>query len=189
MKIAAACLLLVVSYVPTPVRAQEAPAPEAAAVPQGRLAPGAPVERELAGGGAHVFEVALDANAFCYLVVEQNGVDVVLRAYAPDGAKLQEADQPNGLKGPERVAFVSATVGVYRLEVRSLDAKAAAGRYAARVEQLRPAVAGDEKRVEAMRLDDAARLLVIQRTPEARRGVVERYTRAAGLWHEIGDFD
>ena len=187
---AARCtVLLLLAGSIVPARAQEPPPAAAPAVSQGALEPGRPAERQLAGGSADVYDLRLDANQFCYLWVDQDGVDVVLRAWAPDGTRLQEADQPNGLTGPERVVFVTGAAGVYRLEVRALDPKAAAGRYAARVEQLRAAAPDDAKRVEAMRLDDAAKLLAIQRTAPKRREMIDGYTRAAALWHELGEFD
>jgi len=54
---------------------------------------------------------------FCILVVDQRGIDVVVRAFSPAGSQLREFDSPNGTSGPEDVTLIAATSGVYRIEV------------------------------------------------------------------------
>ncbi len=88
-----------------------------------------PVERELRGGEKHDYPLRLDAGEYALVVVEQRGIDVVVGAYAPDGAKIAEVDSPNGANGPEPVPIAATRSGSYRIEVRSFDAKAQPGRY------------------------------------------------------------
>ena len=90
---------------------------------------GKPVERELAGDAAHSYRITLAANQFLHVVVEQKGIDVVVALFAPDGKKVAEVDSPNGSQGPEPILVMAEVTGTYRLEVRSFDAKAGAGRY------------------------------------------------------------
>ncbi|MCA1630211.1 MAG: hypothetical protein LC774_07735, partial [Acidobacteria bacterium] len=82
---------------------------------------GKPVERELAGGGAHAYAVTVEAGQFLHIIVEQRGVDVVVALFAPDGKRLQEVDSPNGTQGAEPLKWVAKDSGVFRLEVRSLE--------------------------------------------------------------------
>src|SRR5262249_53427429 len=66
-----------------------------------KLEAGKPIERELKGGEAHTYEIALATGQYLDVVVEQKGIDVVVRVIAPDGKPLKEVDSPNGTEGPE----------------------------------------------------------------------------------------
>jgi CHAT domain-containing protein/Tfp pilus assembly protein PilF len=113
---------------------------------------GKPVERELAGGQTHTYELRLAAGQYFEVVVEQRGIDVVAALFGPDGKRLTEVDGPNGARGPETVWWVAEVDGSYRLEIRSLRKDAAAGRYEVRIEALRAATEGDRALAEALRL-------------------------------------
>ena len=104
---------------------------------------GKPVERELAGGGSHQYQIGLIAGRFLRLIVEQRGIDVVVTLVSPDGKQLLEVDSPNGAEGPESLGWVTESVGVYRVEIRSLEKDAAAGRYTVKLSELRAATADD----------------------------------------------
>ena len=59
---------------------------------------GQPIERELAGGAVHIYTVKLEANQYFNAVVEQKGIDVVVRVYNPAGEKIYEVDSPKDRK-------------------------------------------------------------------------------------------
>jgi hypothetical protein len=82
---------------------------------------GKPIERELKGGEAHSYKIALAAGQYLHAVVDQKGIDVVVRLFGPDGKQIAEVDSPNGTQGPEPVSLVTDAAGEYRLEVRALD--------------------------------------------------------------------
>ncbi|MEP6922778.1 MAG: hypothetical protein ABI967_16795, partial [bacterium] len=42
------------------------------------LVPGQPVEREIAGGQSHIYQITLQAEQFMRVVVEQKAIDVAL---------------------------------------------------------------------------------------------------------------
>ncbi|MCI0423222.1 MAG: hypothetical protein L0312_29030, partial [Acidobacteria bacterium] len=115
------------------------------------LEPGKPIERELAGGRAHSYQVTLASNQYLYVVVDQRGIDVVVTLFGPDDKKLIEVDSPNGAQGPEPVKVVSEAAGSYRIEVKSLEKDVAAGRYMVKIEELRVATAQDKSRIAAER--------------------------------------
>src|SRR6185436_10378199 len=98
---------------------------------------GKPIVRELAGGEAHSYRLALAAGQFCHVVVDQRGIDVVAALYGADGDKIVEIDSPNSANGPEAISLVAQASGTYRLEVRSLEKNAPAGRYEVKLEELR----------------------------------------------------
>jgi hypothetical protein len=64
------------------------------------LDPGKPIERELAGGQSHSYQIRLTEGQYLRVVVEQRGVDVVVTLLSPDGKKLIEVDSPNGIQRP-----------------------------------------------------------------------------------------
>ncbi len=91
---------------------------------------GTPIERTLAPGSAHEFTITLEANNFIQLVVEQRGIDVIVKVFSPAGKSLGEYDSPNGPDGPEHVSFVGIAAGGYRITVSPLDPHdAVTGRY------------------------------------------------------------
>lgn len=107
------------------------------------LQPGITVERALARGQSHTFGVSLEPDQFLQLVVDQHGIDVVVRVFPPAGKMLGEFDTPNGTEGPENVSLISAMAGVYRIEVAPLSngEEVAPGRFEMRILELRPATA------------------------------------------------
>src|SRR5216117_599451 len=56
------------------------------------LEPGQTIERELAGGQTHTYQIKLTAGQFLRVLVEQKGIDVVLALSSPDGRQLIESD-------------------------------------------------------------------------------------------------
>src|SRR6266850_3869589 len=93
------------------------------------LQPGTPVERTLAAGQSHSYTISLEQDQFLRLLVDQRGIDVVVRAFSPAGRQLGEFDTPNGTNGPEDVTVIAETSGVYRIEVAPLDPSPPPGRY------------------------------------------------------------
>jgi hypothetical protein len=75
--------------------------------------------------------------------VDQRGIDVVVRVVSPAGKTLGEFDSPNGTEGPENVSLISATAGVYRIDVSPLGdgEEVVPGRFEIRILELRAATA------------------------------------------------
>ncbi len=161
-----------------PAHAQDAPA---------KLAAGEAVTRELKGGDVHSFQLDTSAGQFLQLVVNQIGIDVVVLLYGPDGAKLAEVDSPNGTTGPEPVFVIAKAGGEHRVEVRSLEKTAPAGRYEVRLVELRAATPLDEKRIAAERLFAEATMFYSQGTAEGFRQAVAKYTESLPLFREVGE--
>jgi CHAT domain-containing protein/Tfp pilus assembly protein PilF len=149
---------------------------------------GKPVERDIAGGSKHLYNVGINSNEFIYLVVDQRGVDVVVRLYTPEGALIREVDSPNGTQGPEPLSYVSSSGGMFRLEVAPVDPQAPAGRYEVKIAERRPATSTDRTLlVEAeTAYEDAAKLLT-EKTKESREKAIVRFTQALSLWRAAGE--
>jgi CHAT domain-containing protein/Tfp pilus assembly protein PilF len=151
------------------------------------LEAGKPIERELAGGESHYYLLTLAAGQFCQAVVDQRGTDVVVALYNVDGEKIAEVDSPNAVNGPEAISLVAKASGNYRLEVRSKEKNAPAGRYEVKIEELRASAPKDKSRVAAQKAFTDAQYLRNQRTAEAYRGAIEKYQEALSLWHSLGE--
>ncbi|MDX6500859.1 MAG: hypothetical protein QOG23_4119 [Blastocatellia bacterium] len=104
------------------------------------LQPGAPIERTLAAGQSHSYTISLEQDQFLHLLVDQRGIDVVVRSFSPAGRQLGEVDTPNGANGPEDVTVIAETAGVYRIEVSPLSGyENPSGRYEIKIVEIRQA--------------------------------------------------
>ena len=104
------------------------------------LQPGTPIERTLAAGQMHSYTVSLEQDQFLQLVVDQRGIDVVVRVFSPTGRRLGEFDSPNGTEGPENVSVVAEAAGVYRIDVAPLSGyENPSGRYEIKILEVRKA--------------------------------------------------
>src|SRR5262245_37482035 len=71
------------------------------------LAPGQPIERELAGGETHFYSTLAGGGAYLRVVVEQRSVDVSLALIGADGRLLAETDSFIGVFNQQRLSFVT----------------------------------------------------------------------------------
>ena len=112
--------------------------PPAAQVEAQQLEQHRPIERTLGGKETHAYTIALDAGQFLDAAVNQRGVDVVVRVFAPDGKLLTEIDSPNGSQGDEPIALEAKSGGKYRIEVALLGQanNAAVGHYEIRINEV-----------------------------------------------------
>jgi CHAT domain-containing protein/Tfp pilus assembly protein PilF len=148
---------------------------------------GKPIERELASGQSHTYQMSLVAEQYLNVVVEQRGIDVVVILSGPDGNKLVEVDSPNGTDGPEPVKWVAENAGRHRLEVRSLEKDAKSGKYEVKLVELRAATSRDRNLAEADKLGNEAESLrqknqYDQAIPLAERALAIR-KKALGAEH------
>jgi CHAT domain-containing protein len=128
------------------------------------------------GGESHTYRLTLAEGDYVRVVVDQEGVDVVVSIYDPERRLLIRMDSPNGMRGPEAASALARVAGDYIVEVVAYEPPLAGG-YVLRVEGPRAAVAADETRVEAERQFVAA-----QQEPS-----VANFERALALWRQLGD--
>jgi len=154
--------------------------------PQGVLAPGAALEREIGGDEKHVYLLPLTAGQFARIVVEQPAVDAVLVLLSPDGRQSVEVNNYPAPE-PEYLSLTADTDGAYQLKISAADPKAARAKYAIRVEDWRAATPRDAQFVEVERkFSEATQLL--------RRGKADSLPQAAAIyqdalrrWRELGE--
>ena len=102
-----------------------------------------PLEREIAGGQKHIYQINFTENQYAKLLVEQRGIDVSARAFGADGKLIAEFDSELRTQGAETVEIVALSAGIYKLEVESKQKTSPAGRYEISIAELRPATAKD----------------------------------------------
>src|SRR5258706_14192122 len=72
---------------------------------------GIPIERTLAAGQSHTYNISIEQDQFMRLVVDQRGIDVIIHVFSPAGRQLGEFDSPNGTNGPEDVTLIAGQPG------------------------------------------------------------------------------
>ena len=90
---------------------------------------GKPIERQLSGGESHHYQLNVNAGQYARVIVEQQGIDVVVSVFGPDGKLITAVDNPNGSQGAETVHITAEATGLYRLEVTSFEKIARPGSY------------------------------------------------------------
>ncbi|HEU4510283.1 MAG TPA: PPC domain-containing protein [Pyrinomonadaceae bacterium] len=122
---------------------------------QTTLQTGSPIERELASNQVHEFSVAVEENHYVELVVEQRGIDVVVKVTSPNGKSLGQFDTPNGSQGPEHVSFLALNSGKYSVTVAALAPESMpSGRYVIKLLEVRQA---NEQELKVLKNRDAVK--------------------------------
>jgi CHAT domain-containing protein/Flp pilus assembly protein TadD len=116
------------------------------------LEPGRRINRELAEGQQHIYQIRLEVDQFLKVNVMQNGIDVIVQVAGSDGKQFMEIDSERMNRARESVAFVADAAGEYFLTVRPKLKAAPAGSYAIWVEELHAATDDDRALHEANKL-------------------------------------
>jgi len=149
------------------------------------LVPGQSVERELAGGQSHTYQINLAAGQFVRFRLGQRTIDGVLKLTAPDGKQLLEMNlTPAG--DEESLSFAVATAGSYRLIVQGNGDAALRGSYRLEATLHASVTAEDRKRVTAEALLVEANELLKQGDKGAQQAI-GRLDQALLLWRELED--
>jgi hypothetical protein len=119
------------------------------------LQAGVPIERTLGPGQVHEFTVSTKANSLVQLVVEQKGIDVIVKISSPDGKALSECDTPNGTQGNEQISFMAKESGKYSISVSPLNKdETTSGQYEIKLIEAREAT---EEEIEASKNRETAK--------------------------------
>ena len=148
------------------------------------IAPGSPVERQIAAGEVHVYTIG--AHPGHLLVrVEQMGTDVEVTLRDEAGSEVMRVDSPHGVWGPETLLVVASPGAEHRIEVRTLPG-ALPGRYALRIEELPEDTPAGRQRITAEGAVTAALQLYAGGTPQGRKEALARLREALPVWGELG---
>src|SRR6185369_6189223 len=151
------------------------------------LEQGKPIERQLAGGESHYYQLNVDAGQYVYVIVDQKGIDVVASLFGPDGKLITAVDNPNGANGAEPVHITAEATGIYRIEVTAFEKSARPGRYEVKLVELRSATQHDRDRLAARRAFDEAERLQSKGTRDSLEAAIKKYQEALDLYRVIQD--
>lgn len=160
------------------IAAQEAPKP-LPLLADGRHA--------LKGGESHSYSVNLSSGQFLYALIEQQGIDLSVSLFKPDGSQISVSDSPNDRGGTEPALLIADVSGEHRVEVRAPNAQATAAHYLIKIVALREATATDRQHVAAQRAFDEAQKLRAQPAATAKRNAIIKYQEALPLFQAAGD--
>jgi tetratricopeptide (TPR) repeat protein len=150
------------------------------------LEPGKPIGRELSGGQTHIYKIAMTSGQYLQVTVSQRGVNVLVTLFTPDGKKIGEVDGEQATVRSETISAIAEATGAYRIEVRSADKTAGAGRYEIKIEALKMATAEDKYHVAAEAIFREAKQLENGPAEDKRKGV-EKYQEALQLFRKASD--
>jgi CHAT domain-containing protein len=119
------------------------------------LDPDRRIEHHLAGSEQHRYHVALTAGELVHVVVEQEGIDVVVRVGDPSGNPVADFQDEIRPRGDEQVDVVAEKEGTYTLTIEPAR-RAVEGDYAIRVNARRAATDADRAMQESRKLRTAA---------------------------------
>jgi tetratricopeptide (TPR) repeat protein len=146
-----------------------------------------PIERRLTGGQIHQYTVMLLLGQYMHVVVDQQGIDLVISLYGPDGTKIVEMDRWSDTQGPEMLSHIATVSGSYRLEVRSAESRVPTGRYQVTLDELRSAITEDQARVAAEKAYADGDSLFNEGTAESRLKAGEKLEDSLRLWRTLRD--
>jgi CHAT domain-containing protein/tetratricopeptide (TPR) repeat protein len=129
-----------------------------------RLQQGDELKKQLKGGETHAYQVALLAGQFLSLIVDQQGIDVAVTLFTPEGKKVTAVDSLNSEYGPEPLVAIAETSGVYGIIVAAGNKESPPGEYDIRFAELRTPAPGDAEHVAAER--NIERAFELQSTAE-----------------------
>lgn len=147
-----------------------------------RLSPGSTLDLPLTSGASRSFRLDLQTGEVAHVVVEQQGIDVVVALFDPAGSRVAAMDSPNSVRGHEHLWAVAEIAGPHRLEVRALHAEAPDGAVEIRVVEIRQAEDRDRLRAAAGRAYMEGLELHSLETVEALDRVRELHRRALALY-------
>lgn len=158
------------------------------------LAAGELVKCHIDAGVTHVYQLALAAKQSAQIVLEQKGVDVELKIFAPDQTLFILIDNPNGFYGQETASLVAQAKGNFRIEVSS-DKSYPPGDYELKVDGPREMTDADEQHVNAEHLFAEAQHLKGEAARRSSRGeaiqlynsAIKNYEEARSIWRNLGD--
>jgi CHAT domain-containing protein/predicted negative regulator of RcsB-dependent stress response len=180
-----ACALPLVASARDSAGAQNVASPQPSTQPPGAqnsqdvttLELGKPIERDIAGSQKHSYQIALAQGGYANVIVEQRGVDVVVKAFGVDGELIAEFDSENRPYGLENAELAATTAGMYKFDVEVRYKMLHGGRYEIRLADTRAATEKDRVLEEARELHTRAYYAIIaggEKNREEAQGMLER---------------
>ena len=154
---------------------------------KGRIEVGAGQEIEIRGEDRHIWTWRVEAGQFAQLEIEQRGIDVDVRLFAPGATQHElEVDGLNGEWGTERLSVATDDGTEYRVDIAPVSTSANPGGYVIVASEPRIATDADRKNVAAERRFDSAERLRRKEDPENLLQSLVGYREALATFEETG---
>jgi CHAT domain-containing protein/Tfp pilus assembly protein PilF len=137
------------------------------------LEPDKPLERNLAGGQKHRYQILLDQGQHASLLIGPCGMDVSLRFLGPDG-KIEFQSDAQSWEVQKVLELASENAVAFQVEIEPKYPKAPPGKYEIRIADFRPATEKDRQLYDALRLSSQSARLVLAGAYEKAQAVTER---------------
>lgn len=109
-----------------------------------------PIEVKVGPQQQHHYEIELKKGEFGFAVVQQMGIDLMVKLIDPAGNELKTFDSPNGQHGPEAVTIQAERSGAYELIVLPLNDQQPEGAYTVTLLQVQPGATSLPDRVDQL---------------------------------------
>lgn len=144
-------------------------------------------EKTIAAKQTDVYRFALQKGEFAQIKVMQKGADLIVELLNERSEKIIERDSPNGIFGAEIISYTASAAGDYRVNVRMLDDKAVAGKYAIALSVKNAPDAIDLRRLAAEKNFQDALKLRDENKPESKTEAIKKFHEAAVEFAGLGD--
>lgn len=108
------------------------------------------ISSEISSGETHRYKFLLEEGKFAFFKLMQQGVNVKITTFDPEGKKLTDFNGRNGKSGIESVNVSSDKEGEYVLEVSPVDEKESKGKYLLSFEKLQSKAVSAEGQVDEL---------------------------------------
>ncbi|PHN05367.1 alpha/beta hydrolase [Flavilitoribacter nigricans] len=115
---------------------------------------GEKIAKNIAASEAHNYTANLENGMAIVGELRQEGIDLVIDVYHPNGQLLKQIDSPNGTQGSEPIDITAKASGTYTFTVHSLDQDAKTGSYTLQIERIL-SLAENAKRITRKELPTA----------------------------------
>src|SRR5215213_1962893 len=139
------------------------------------------------GGESQSYSITLKQGQYFYASVEQQGVDLEVTLFRPDGSQLAVADSPNDRWGSEPILLVADVTGDHRVQVRAPEVSGNALPYEIKIIVVREATDVDKGHVIAERNFEEGLTLRAKPTAADKRAAIAKLEQATPLFQAAGD--
>ena len=123
------------------------------------LESGKTIEREIAKGQKHDFQILMKSGDYAALIVLERNAELKFAVTDPQNKQTMEVDTPYSEGEPQSIHFIAEISGNYLFSVTPSSPNAATGSYQINVKEIRPATETDRHLAESFRLNLETRKL------------------------------
>ena len=147
---------------------------------------GKSIQRTIAPDEVHAYQIVLAKDQFVGFTVDQQGIDIAVWTFDPNGKKTSEVDAFR-LGDPEGVVLLGDQPGSYRVEIHTTLSTGPAGSYKITLTESHPASEKEKNAVAGGVLIAAGLQLERKADAESVRQAIGKYQEALPIWRTAKD--